>query len=212
MEPDSIEFAPLAAPGPEATPWVDRVVRSPVVRSGYLSLAGHLLLCILLAVFALEKKPSPRLRPLVFSMSQQPQDNAAGDQAAAVEIGAADEAAGSEAMAEAAALAVAAIDPPLVEEPPLVAMAAIDSLPTSDTVGAEAIPEAEPSDQVFALPQGAGPIAQPVSARSGPARPAASGRATARAAIGAEASASSSCAVAATTAATAWPAARLHAD
>ena len=183
MEPDSIEFAPLAAPGPEATPWVDRVVRSPVVRSGYLSLAGHLLLCILLAVFALEKKPSPRLRPLVFSMSQQPQDDAAGDQAATGEIGAADEAAGSEAMAEAGAVAVAAVDSPLVDEPPLVAMAAIDSLPTSDAVDADATPEAEPSDQAIALPLGAGPIAQPVSARGGPARPAASSRTAARAAI-----------------------------
>jgi hypothetical protein len=182
MEPDSIEFSPLAATEPDAAPWVDRVVRSPVVRSGYLSLAVHLLLCILLAVFAFEKKPSPRLRPLVLSMREQPQDDAAGDQAVAVDIGAADEAAGSEAIA--AARAAAAVDPLLVDEPPLVAMAAIDSLPTSDAVGAEAIPEAEPSDQVFALPQGAGPIALPVSARGGPARPAASERATARAAIG----------------------------
>jgi hypothetical protein len=183
MEPDSIEFSPLAATESEAAPWVDRVVRSPVVRSGYLSLAGHLLLCILLAVFALEKKPSPRLRPLVFSMSRQPQDDAAGDQAAAVEIGAADEAAGGEAIAQARASAPAT-EAPLVDEPPLVAMAAIDSLPTSDAVGAEAIPEAEPSDQAIAPPLGAGPIAQPVSARGGPARPAASGRATARVAIG----------------------------
>ena len=101
MEPDSIEFSSLTATEPEAAPWVDRVVRSPVVRSGYLSLAVHLLLCILLAVFAFEKKPSPRLRPLVLSMSRQPQDNAAGDQAVAVDIGAADEAAGSEAIAAA---------------------------------------------------------------------------------------------------------------
>jgi hypothetical protein len=182
MEPDSMEFTPLAAPGPKAAPWVDRAVRSPVVRSGYLSLAGHLLLCILLAIFAVEKKPPHRLRPLVLSLSQQTLDDADGDQAAAVEIGAADDAAGSEAMAQ--AHAAGAVEPPPVDQPLLVAMAAIDPLPVSDAVDTASAPEDQPSDQAFELPLGAGPIAQQVSARSGPARPAAAGRAAARAAIG----------------------------
>jgi hypothetical protein len=182
MESDSMEFAPLAAPEQEAAPWVDRVVTSPVVRSGYLSLAGHLLLCILLAVFAIERTPPRRLRPLAFSMSQQPQDDEAGDRQDAVEIGAADDADGSEALAE--ARAAATVDLPLVDAPPLVAMAAIDPVPAGDPITAEPASENEPSDQAFALPLGAGPIAQTVSARGGPARPAASGRTAARASSG----------------------------
>ena len=182
METDSMEFAPLAAPKTEAAPWVDRAVRSPVVRSGYLSLAGHLLLCILLAVFAFEKTPPPRLRPLVFSMSKQSQDDAAGDREPAVEIGAADEAAGSEPLAEIPA--AAAVDLPMVDEPPLVAMVTIDPVPAGEAMTAEPAGGDESSDQFFGLPLGAGPIAQPVSARSGSARAGASGRTAARAASG----------------------------
>ena len=176
MQPDSfsMELTPPAPPEPGATPWVDRVVRSPVVRSGYLSLAGHLLLCILLAIFAQEKKPRARLRPLVFSMSQQTADDAEGDSVAAVDIGAPDAVAGGEATAQASASAAVA-EPPLVDEPPLVAMAAIDPLPTVDPLPEESATKDPPADQAFAQLLAGGPIAQPVSARGGPTRPPAAG-------------------------------------
>ena len=176
METDSLESMPLAPPGPVTTPWVDRVVRSPVVRSGYLSLAGHLLLCILLAVFAQEKKPRARLRPLVFSISQQPVDDAAGDSVVAVDIGAPDAAAGNDAMAQARASAPAT-EPPLVDEPPLVATAAVDPLPVIDPLTAASATEGTPADQAFAQLLAGGPIAQPVSVRGGATRPAAAARA-----------------------------------
>ena len=160
----SLELTPPAPPEPGATPWVDRAVRSPVVRSGYLSLAGHLLLCILLAIFAQEKKTQLRLRPLVFSISQQPVDDAAGDSAAAVDIGAPDAAAGSDKTAQASASAAAG-EPPLVDEPPLVAMAAVDTLPAVDPLPEESATEGPPPDQAFAQLLAGGPIAQPVSAR-----------------------------------------------
>jgi len=180
----SLELTPPAPPEPGATPWVDRVVRSPVVRSGYLSLAGHLLLCILLAIFAQEKKTQPRLRPLVFSISQQPVDDAAGDSAAAVDIGAPDAAAGSDEIAQAGASDTPG-EPPLVDEPPLLAMATVDTLPAVDPLPEESATEGPPADQAFAQLLAGGPIAQPVSARGGgPSRPAATGRTAARAAIG----------------------------
>jgi len=119
----------------------------------------------------------------VFSISQQPADDAEGDSAAAVDIGAADAGAGSEAMAQASASAAVA-EPPLVDEPPLVAMAAIEPLPTVDRLPEESATEGPPADQAFAQLLAGGPIAQPVSARGGPTRPAAAGRTGGRAAIG----------------------------
>jgi hypothetical protein len=171
MEPDSLELMPLAPPGPVATPWVDRAVKNPAVRSGYLSLAAHLLLGILLALFALEKKTEPRLRPLVLSVGPRTQDDA-GDPLAAIEIGAAGEAAAT-ATAEDQPQPDAAA-PPAPEEPPLVAV--VDPLPVVDPPAELTATEDTPSDQAIDSSPAAGPIAQPVSARGSPARPAASGR------------------------------------
>ena len=178
MEPDSIslELTPPTPSEPAATPWVDRVVRSPVVRSGYLSLAGHMLLCILLAFFALEKKTEPRPLPLVFSLGPQTRDEA-GEPLAAMEIGAEEQAAASDLAAIMEQPENAAV--PVTGEPPLVAVAAPLPLvePFSDTTATETTP----SDQPLASLLGAGPIAQPVSVRGGSPRSAPSGgRAAAR--------------------------------
>ena len=172
MEPDfvSLELTPPVSPEPAATPWVDRVVRSPVVRSGYLSLAGHLLLCILLAVFALEKRPEPRRLPLVFSIGPAEREEA-GDPLDAMEIGAAEQAVASDLAAVAEQPENAAL--PTAGEPPLVAVAA--PLPVVDPPLEMATTVATPPDSQ----PGAGPIAQPVSVRGGSPRSAPSGGRTA---------------------------------
>lgn len=48
---------------------LEQVVRSAPLRSGYVSLIGHLLLGMLLAVFAVRPAPENRLRPLVLGFS-----------------------------------------------------------------------------------------------------------------------------------------------
>jgi hypothetical protein len=176
MEPDSLELMPLAPPGPVATPWVDRAVKSPAIRSGYLSIAAHLLVGILLALLAFEKKTEPRLRPLVFSIGPQTQDEA-GDPLVAMEIGAANEAAASDTAADTAQPEAAAL--PAAGEPPLVAVA--EPVPVIDPLADLTAVEEAPSDPAASAPLAAGPIAQPVSARGGPPRSAAAGgRAAAR--------------------------------
>jgi hypothetical protein len=176
MDPDSIELTPLTPPGPVAAPWVDRAVRNPTIRSGYLSLAAHLLLAILLALFVFEKKSEPRPRPLVVSIGPQTED-IAGEPLVAMEVGAADAAAADAIEPPTADTAAAAL--PAAEDPPLVAVA----LP-ADLVAPAAAPtaaEETPSIPAVALPVAAGPIAQPVSTRGGPPRSAVSGgRASAR--------------------------------
>ncbi|MCX7415083.1 MAG: hypothetical protein NTY25_01135, partial [Planctomycetia bacterium] len=49
-------------------PWIHRVVESPLIRSGYVSLVVHVILCLVLAILALETKSNPRSRPLVITM------------------------------------------------------------------------------------------------------------------------------------------------
>jgi hypothetical protein len=170
MEPDSMELMPLAPPGPVATPWVDRAVKSPAIRSGYLSIAAHLLVGILLALLAFEKKTEPRLRPLVFSIGPQTQDEA-GDPLVAMEIGAANEAAASDTAADTAQ--PEAVASPAAGEPPLVAVA--EPVPVIDPLADLTAVEEAPSDPAASAPLAAGPIAQPVSARGGPPRSAAAG-------------------------------------
>ena len=48
---------------------LEQVVRSTPVRSGYVSLVGHLVLAMLLAVFAVRRPPENRLRPLVLGFA-----------------------------------------------------------------------------------------------------------------------------------------------
>jgi len=97
MEPDSMELTPLPQLEPSARPWVDRVVRSTAVRSGYLSLAAHLLLCTLMALLALKEKQQPQIRPLVLSIRSQAKDDTTGESQDVMEIGAANEMGGGDA-------------------------------------------------------------------------------------------------------------------
>ena len=178
MEPDSISpdalvVAPLAPCEPADVPWVDRVVRSPAVRSGYTSLAGHLLLCILLAILALEKKTEPRPLHLVFSVGPPTHDEP-GEPFTPMEIGAADEAATGDRAAEESRTDAAL---PAAEEPPLVAVPP----PVVDPLAERTAAEGDPSESPLASSLGEGPIAQPVSARGGSPRSAAwGGRAATR--------------------------------
>jgi hypothetical protein len=179
MDPDRLDLLPLEPPGPVAAPWVDRAVKSPAVRSGYLSLAAHLLVGILLAWLALDREPPPRVRPLVLSIGP-PTEEPASDPLAGVEIAAATVADASEQPAVGAEA-----DPTAAVEPPLVAVNSADVLsavaPSVDAAGADA----DGSDPLVASLPGTGPIAQPVSARGGPSRPAvADGRSAAQPAAG----------------------------
>jgi hypothetical protein len=139
-------------------------------------------------MLALEKKPAPRLRPLVVSLSPQTQDGVDGDQLAAVEIGAATEAAaGEQVTAEAPAQGVAPAEAvaavPAAAEPPLVAVTPVDVMPLVESLAEHDAAEVAQADPGLSPPLGAGPIAQPVSARGGqPRSGVAGGRSAARAA------------------------------
>ena len=63
--PGADPVAPLHCPSSR----LERVVRSPSVRSGYVSLLGHLVLAMLLAVLAVQPPKNDRLRPLVLGFS-----------------------------------------------------------------------------------------------------------------------------------------------
>jgi hypothetical protein len=63
--------APPAHPETDPAPWIDRLVSSPAVRSGYTSLAVHLLALILLAMFMLDVKSPRQPRPLVLSIGPE---------------------------------------------------------------------------------------------------------------------------------------------
>ena len=65
---------------------LERVVRSTPIRSGYVSLVGHLVLAILLAMFAIRPEQPTRLRPLVLGFAgETPQREAAFQAAAATD-------------------------------------------------------------------------------------------------------------------------------
>ncbi|MFM8704069.1 MAG: hypothetical protein ACKOHG_09415, partial [Planctomycetia bacterium] len=153
MDPDSLEVLQLAPPGPAVAPWVDRTVKSPAVRSGYLSLAAHLLVGILLAWFALDREAPPRARPLVLSIGPPTEEEPAGDPVAGVEIGAASQVDASEQVA-AQTDSGAVADPTGGLEPPLVAVHPADVLPDIAPPADAAGTETDGSDPVAASPAG----------------------------------------------------------
>ncbi len=97
---------------PADKPWIERVVESPALRSGYMSLIAHVLVLILLAVFASVPATKSRPRPLVLEIATSEAPGAAESPAAPVEIAAADEA--EEAVEPEADPPEAAADEPLV--------------------------------------------------------------------------------------------------
>ncbi|MFM8804738.1 MAG: hypothetical protein ACKOK8_12645, partial [Planctomycetia bacterium] len=180
MDPDSLEVLPLEPPGAAAAPWVDRAVKNPAVRSGYVSLAAHLLVGILLALLALDREPAPRGRPLVLSIGPPTEEEPAGDRVAGVEIDATSQADASEHPAvqtESGAVP----EPTGGMELPLVALHPAGLLPAVEPPADAAGADADGSDPLVDSLPGAGPTAQPVSARGGSSRPAsASGRSAGR--------------------------------
>ena len=97
---------------PADKPWIERVVESPSLRSGYMSLIAHVLVLILLAVFASVPATKSRPRPLVLEIATSEAPGAAESPAAPVEIAAADEA--EQAVEPEADPPEAAADEPLV--------------------------------------------------------------------------------------------------
>jgi len=157
-----------------ARAWIDRVVSSPAVRSGYLSLAGHLLVLVLLALVAIDRRRPPATRPLLLAMG--PAAEVAGDDAARpLEIGVDLE----PQTDDVAAVAEGPAMTPLVMAAPEVAM-------ESPPEGApDAGPTAAMSDGVEGLvtevgvgpapPAASGGRARTVSVRPGVARPTVTG-------------------------------------
>jgi len=129
-----------------AKPWIERVVANPALRSGYASLVAHVLVCIVLAVLALEPRRMPTARPLLLEFIPRDDAPAAGDDAAHME-----------AVVAGDPLPEAAADQPdaqvLPEDVPLVAIA-------------DPVAEVPTADAVVAPLEDGGPLARPVSVRS----------------------------------------------
>jgi hypothetical protein len=96
---------------PADKPWIERAVESPSLRSGYMSLVAHVLVLILLAVFASAPAAKSRPQPLVLEIATSDVPGAADVPMQPVDIAAADEAA--EAVQQQAE-PVEAADEPLV--------------------------------------------------------------------------------------------------
>lgn len=139
---------------PADKPWIERAVESPSLRSGYMSLVAHVLVLILLAIFASAPTTQSRPRPLILELATNDAPGAADSPAQPIDIAAADEA--EEPFEPEAAPPEAAADAPLVAvEVPVEAFAE----------PAAAVRPPEPVAEVAPLMQPAVP-AQAVSARS----------------------------------------------
>ena len=138
-----------------AKPWIERVVANPALRSGYASLVAHVIVCLVLALLALEPKRIPTARPLLLEFMQLENEPVAGDIAAEVAAAADQSTDELEAQADRPAAVEVPVDVPLV----------VIADPLADL----------PSDDTAVVPRAAaGPTARPVSVRaSAPAAPAA---------------------------------------
>lgn len=100
------------------TPWIERAITSPALRAGYLSLVAHIVICILLAILALEyRRPQP-VKPILlrFGALEAPGDELVADVALGAALESPDE---NDAKADPAAAAASA---PPADEVPLVAV------------------------------------------------------------------------------------------
>jgi hypothetical protein len=136
---------------PADKPWIERAVESPSLRSGYMSLVAHVLVLILLAIFASAPATKSRPRPLVLELATNDAPGTADSPAQPVDIAAADEAA--EAVEPEADPAEAADAPLVAVEVPVEAFAepAADVRP-SEPVAEAALPAQAVSARV-ALPR-----------------------------------------------------------
>ena len=136
-----------------AKPWIERVVANPALRSGYASLVAHVIVCLVLALLALEPKRIPAARPLLLEFMPLESEPVAGDIAAEV---------------------AAAADQPTVEHAAQADRPAAVEVPVDVPLVVIADPLADlPSDDTAVVPPAAaGPTARPVSVRaSAPAAP-----------------------------------------
>jgi hypothetical protein len=184
------EVAPPARPRPRVA-WIDRLVASPTVRSGYASAVVHLVILSALALLLIERPARERPRPLELSFATA--GHAAGrggddDPPPPVEL----------AAPEPAKAADPAREDPAREDPARNAaadqeferVAAVESPPVATAAGADVMPAAsEPANDIASTPalpaaakvaaharQGPGTAAQATAAyaaRRGPARAAA---------------------------------------
>ena len=132
------------------TPWIERAVASPAVRAGYLSLVAHVVVCIVLAILALETRRAQPPEPihLRFGEAEAP----GGDHF--VDVALSDDLPHDEAQAAAAAPTLESRELP-VDDVPLVAVIDPTTTPATD---AEVLPiRIDP----------AGPPARAVSVRVG---------------------------------------------
>ncbi|MFM8434859.1 MAG: prenyltransferase/squalene oxidase repeat-containing protein [Planctomycetia bacterium] len=115
------------------TPWIERAITSPTVRAGYLSLVAHIVICIVLAILALEAHRPPTVKPLHlrFGALEPPGDEPLAEVAFGAALDSPEEIA-----AEAEPPAAASTAPP-VDDIPLVA---VDE-PAADIVQATDTPE-----------------------------------------------------------------------
>jgi hypothetical protein len=148
-----------------AAPWIDRLVASPAIRSGYASLFLHLLLLVLLTTFMLDSDPGPRPRPLVLSIGpERPLVTPSADAPGPVAIAPADDA------GEAAA-APPTPEPPAAPIPDPVPMVAVTVPETTPDVPSDDGAVPAPGDAT-AEGAAAGPLVQTVSSRPALPRPA----------------------------------------
>lgn len=172
-------------------PWIERVVASPGVRSGYLSLVAHVLVCILLAILVLEAEPRPHRRKPTLVAFDSAADVAVGNGTAAdVAIAAIDAAnaesagqppatvdVGPEAVAEvpdAVAVVASPFDAPSLETSDPVANSDPRSAAAPATVSAPIAPDRAAADapsRAAASPAGTQPLTGGAAAGGSPGTP-----------------------------------------
>jgi hypothetical protein len=107
---------------PAQKPWIDRVVQSPTLRSSYASLVAHVIVLILLAIFASVPEARSRPRPIVLEFAENDSVGADAPGAADIAINAGDPAPAAASAAEPEAPSEIALEPP-ADEPPDAAVA-----------------------------------------------------------------------------------------
>jgi hypothetical protein len=109
------------------TPWIERAVASPAVRAGYLSLVAHVVVCIILAILALETRRAPPPEPIHLRFGEA---EAFGDEHF-VDVALGDDLPNDEALATAAAPTLESRELP-VDDVPLVTVHDPIAMPAAD--------------------------------------------------------------------------------
>ena len=109
------------------TPWIERAVASPAVRAGYLSLVAHVVVCIILAILALETRRTRPPEPIQLRFGEA---EAPGDEHL-VDVALGDDLPHDEAQAAAAAPTLESRELP-VDDVPLVAVLDPTATPAAD--------------------------------------------------------------------------------